>query len=122
MFNKENLLRIKSDKPEIKKFIKACHYRNPQFGTPLMKASAGLRLDLTQKILLWQDGYGAVKISNNTGEFLQSWNKVPKREVLLEKMPSAIEVLGVKQAGFSLIKLFLRINSFNHTHNNEKLL
>ncbi len=75
-------------------------FGNPQLGTPLMQASNSVGLDLPQKILVWQDGDGAVKISYNTVEFLQSRHKIPNLKDQLDKMATALENLAAKAAGF----------------------
>ncbi|MFP5229945.1 MAG: DUF302 domain-containing protein [Acidobacteriota bacterium] len=56
-------------------------FGNPAAGTPLMLASPTIAIDLPLKILVWEDGDGAVWLSWNTPEYLQQRHNVPQDQV-----------------------------------------
>ena len=53
-------------------------FGNPKAGTPLMLAAPSIAIDLTLKILVWQDGEGKVWVSYNTAEYLQNRHGLPR--------------------------------------------
>ena len=52
-------------------------FGNPAAGTPLMLAAPTIAIDLPLKILVWEDGEGAVWLSWNSPEYLQQRHKLP---------------------------------------------
>jgi uncharacterized protein (DUF302 family) len=52
-------------------------FGNPRGGTPVMLAAPTSALDLPLKILVSEDGEGAVWLSFNSAEFLQSRHDIP---------------------------------------------
>src|SRR5215470_5144127 len=56
-------------------------FGNPNAGTPLMLASPSIAIDLTLKILVWEDAGGAVWLTYNSPAHLQARHHIP-RELL----------------------------------------
>ena len=52
-------------------------FGNPAAGTPLMLVAPTIAIDLPLKILVWEDGEGAVWLSWNSPEYLQQRHKLP---------------------------------------------
>ncbi len=52
-------------------------FGNPKAGTPLLVASPRVGLDLPLKALAWEDGEGAVWVSANAPEYLETRHAVP---------------------------------------------
>jgi uncharacterized protein (DUF302 family) len=52
-------------------------FGNPAAGTPVMLAAPSIAIDLPLKILVWEDGEGAVWLSWNSPEYLQQRHGVP---------------------------------------------
>ena len=52
-------------------------FGNPRGGTPVMLAAPTSALDLPLKILVWEDGEGAVWLSFNSADFLQDRHNIP---------------------------------------------
>jgi len=52
-------------------------FGNPRGGTSLMLAAPTSALDLPLKVLVWQDAEGAVWLSFNSAEFLQTRHGIP---------------------------------------------
>src|ERR1700679_15037 len=52
-------------------------FGNPVAGTPVMLAAPSIAIDLPLKILVWEDGEGAVWLSWNSPEYLQQRHGVP---------------------------------------------
>jgi uncharacterized protein (DUF302 family) len=52
-------------------------FGNPAAGTPVMLAAPSIAIDLPLKILVWEDGTGAVWLSWNSPEYLQQRHGVP---------------------------------------------
>lgn len=53
-------------------------FGSPVAGTPVMQAAPSIAIDLPLKILVWEDGDGAVWLSWNTPEYLQRRHGVPE--------------------------------------------
>jgi uncharacterized protein (DUF302 family) len=53
-------------------------FGNPAAGTPVMLAAPTIAIDLPLKILVWEDGDGAVWLSWNSPEYLQQRHNVPQ--------------------------------------------
>ena len=53
-------------------------FGNPAGGTPVMLAAPSIAIDLPLKILVWEDGEGAVWLSWNSPEYLRGRHGVPE--------------------------------------------
>jgi len=53
-------------------------FGNPKAGTPLMLAAPSSAIDLPLKILVWEDGQGAVWISYNSPQYLRERHGLPQ--------------------------------------------
>lgn len=53
-------------------------FGNPKAGTPLMKASPSIAIDLPLKALAWEDAEGKVWLSYNSPEYLQQRHNLPE--------------------------------------------
>jgi len=62
-------------------------FGDPKTGTPLMKASPSLAIDLPLKALIWEDAGGKVRVSYNSPTYLQ------RRHALAEEPFVAIGAL-----------------------------
>jgi len=52
-------------------------FGSPKAGTPLMLAAPSVAIDLPLKILIWEDGQGAVWLSYNSPAYLQERHGFP---------------------------------------------
>ena len=52
-------------------------FGSPKAGTPLMLAAPSVAIDLPLKILIWEDGQGAVWLSYNSPSYLQERHGFP---------------------------------------------
>jgi uncharacterized protein (DUF302 family) len=71
-------------------------FGNPAAGTPVMLAAPSIAIDLPLKILVFEDGAGAVWLSWNSPEYLQERHGVPAE---LVKNLGVAGVLAAKAAG-----------------------
>ncbi len=74
-------------------------FGNPNLGTPLMQSSPITGLDLPQKILVWQDDQGKVKVSYNDPTYLQERHNIEEKTDILQKVSSALDGLTNKAIG-----------------------
>ncbi len=74
-------------------------FGNPNLGTPLMQSSPITGLDLPQKILVWQDDQGKVKVSYNDPTYLQERHNIEEKKDILQKVSSALDGLTNKAIG-----------------------
>ncbi len=77
-------------------------FGNPNLGTPLIQNAQTIGIDLPQKILVWQDGEGKVKISYNTPIFLQERHGIKGNEDLLITISNALDALTNAAAGVKM--------------------
>ena len=66
-------------------------FGNPNLGTPLMQNEQTIGLDLPQKILVYQDGEGVVKVSYNDPSYLKDRHGITNEEDLLNKIAVALD-------------------------------
>ncbi|TSE07089.1 MULTISPECIES: DUF302 domain-containing protein [Aquimarina] len=66
-------------------------FGNPKLGTPLMQNSQITGLDLPQKVLVWQDDEGVVKVSYNDPEFLRLRHDINGNENILQTITKALD-------------------------------
>ena len=53
-------------------------FGSPKAGTPLMLAAPSIAIDLSLKILVWEDGQGKVWLSYNSPEYIMKRHGVPQ--------------------------------------------
>jgi len=70
-------------------------FGNPNAGTPIMIASPSAAIDLPLKLLVWEDGAGAVWISYNTPSYLQARHGLPPE---LAQTAAVVETLAANAA------------------------
>jgi len=68
-------------------------FGNPKLGTPLMQESQVTGIDLPQKILVFQEPTGEVKIAYNDPEYLKSRHGLTKQDKILSTMSTALDKL-----------------------------
>ncbi|GAA3595880.1 DUF302 domain-containing protein [Flavivirga amylovorans] len=66
-------------------------FGNPNLGTPLMQNSQTMGLDLPQKILVYQDNEGVVKVSYNNPLYLRDRHSITNQEGILNKIAGALD-------------------------------
>ena len=65
-------------------------FGNPKVGTPLMKCSPSIAIDLPQKALIWEDTSGTVWISYNDPQFLKLRHNTQGCDEVLKKVAGAL--------------------------------
>lgn len=78
---------------------KVIMFGNPNLGTPLMQSTRSIALDLPQKMLVWEDEDGTVKISYNAPEFLKERHLLEGNQEEIEKISNALDMLATSAAG-----------------------
>ena len=68
-------------------------FGNPRLGTPLMQNAQTIGLDLPQKILVYQEASGVVKVAYNDPLYLKDRHGVSQNEAILEKISGALNKL-----------------------------
>ncbi len=68
-------------------------FGNPRLGTPLMQNAQTIGLDLPQKILVYQEENGTVKVAYNDPLYLKERHGVTGKEPILEKISNALHKL-----------------------------
>ena len=68
-------------------------FGNPNLGTPLMQNAQTIGLDLPQKILVYQEEDGTVKVAYNDPLYLKTRHGVTGQEAILEKISGALNKL-----------------------------
>lgn len=74
-------------------------FGNSNLETPLMQNSQTIGLDLPQKILVWEDQDGIVKISYNDPLYLQQRHGINGNETQLQQITMLLEDLSTAAAG-----------------------
>lgn len=74
-------------------------FGNPNLGTPLMQDEQTTGLDLPQKMLVWEDEEGNVKVSYNDIYFIAQRHGVEGIEEVLNQISSALASLAKTAAG-----------------------
>ena len=70
-------------------------FGSPKAGTPVMLAAPSIAIDLPLKILIWEDGQGAVWLSYNSPAYLQQRHGIP---VDLLQNIAVVETFAAKAA------------------------
>ncbi len=74
-------------------------FGNPNLGTPLMQDEQTTGLDLPQKMLVWEDEEGNIKVSYNDIYFIAQRHGVEGIEEVLNQISSALASLAKTAAG-----------------------
>ncbi len=81
-------------------------FGNPNLGTPLMQASQPTGIDLPQKILIWEDLFGATRVAYNAPAYLQSRHDIVGADAQLGVITNALANLAGVAAGVDVIPTF----------------
>lgn len=65
-------------------------FGNPKMGTPLMKSSITVGIDLPMKLLVWKDADGKVWMGYNDPAYLASRHGITDQPEVLKKMTGAL--------------------------------
>lgn len=65
-------------------------FGNPKVGSPLMKCSQSVAIDLPQKALIWEDDRGKVWISYNDPRYLEKRHHITGCEAVVSKIETAL--------------------------------
>ena len=74
-------------------------FGNPNLGSPLMASSPSTALDLPQKMLVYENELGEVKISYNSTDFLTSRHHLKDTEKSIDKISKALQNIANTAAG-----------------------
>lgn len=66
-------------------------FGNPKLGTPLMQCAHTVAIDLPQKILVWADKDGQVKVGYNTIDYLKKRHSIEGCDQELQKISGALQ-------------------------------
>ncbi len=66
-------------------------FGNPKLGTPLMQCAPSVAIDLPQKMLVWEDKDGQVKIGYNTIDYLKKRHSIEGCDQELQKISGALQ-------------------------------
>lgn len=69
-------------------------FGNPDLGTPLMEASPTTAIDLPQKMLVWADSTGQVRLAYNDPEYLADRHGISGRDDALQTIGGALRKLA----------------------------
>ena len=73
-------------------------FGNPKVGSPLMKCTQSVAIDLPQKALIWQDDDNKVWISYNDPAYLKQRHNIQGCEEVLKKVSGALSKLTAAAA------------------------
>ncbi|WP_405379018.1 DUF302 domain-containing protein [Nonlabens sp. Asnod3-A02] len=74
-------------------------FGNPNLGSPLMDSSPTTALDLPQKMLVYENELGEVKISYNSTDFLTNRHHLKDTEKSIDKISKALQKIANTAAG-----------------------
>lgn len=74
-------------------------FGNPNLGTPLMQNKQTTANDLPQKMLVWEDEMGVVKVAYNDPDFLKLRHNITDNDTVLETVSMALNNLSNGAAG-----------------------
>jgi uncharacterized protein (DUF302 family) len=69
-------------------------FGNPELGTPLMEASPTTAIDLPQKMLVWADSAGQVRLAYNDPQYLARRHGITGRDGELQTISGALRKLA----------------------------
>lgn len=81
-------------------------FGNPAIGTPLMQDSQVTGIDLPQKILVWEDPLGTVRVAYNAPAYLQSRHAIGGSEAQLTTVANALAGLTSVATGTEVQPVF----------------
>ena len=73
-------------------------FGNPKMGTPLMKMSRTVGLDLPQKMFIYENEYGDILIAFNDPKFLAMRHGFDAKAEIVKKMDTALKKVAAKAA------------------------
>lgn len=76
-------------------------FGNPNLGTPLMQQQRTVAIDLPQKMLVWEDSTGTVRVAYNAPDHLRARHGISGRDDVLTTISGALETLATGAAGRS---------------------
>ena len=74
-------------------------FGNPNLGTPLMETSPTTGIDLPQKMLVWRDSTGQVRLAYNDPHYLAERHGITGRADELETIGGALQKLARRATG-----------------------
>ncbi len=81
-------------------------FGNPRIGTPLMQSSQQTGIDLPQKILIWEDLLGTVRVGYNAPGYLQSRHDIDGADQQLQTVANALAGLTGVATGTTVEPVF----------------
>ena len=81
-------------------------FGNPNIGTPLMQSSQTTGIDLPQKMLVWEDLLGTVRVAYNAPTYLQSRHGITGADAQLGTVANALANLAGVAAGVDVEPTF----------------
>jgi len=69
-------------------------FGNPKVGTPLMKCSQSIAIDLPQKMLVWQDADGKTFLAFNDPAYLKGRHATAGCDAVFEKVSGALNAFA----------------------------
>ncbi len=81
-------------------------FGNPAIGTPLMHASQTAGIDLPQKMLIWEDLFGVVRVGYNAPSYLQSRHDITGADAQLQTVGNALAGLAGVATGTTVKPVF----------------
>lgn len=76
-------------------------FGNPKLGTPLMQCAPTVAIDLPQKMLVWEDKDGQVKVGYNTTDYLKKRHSIEGCDQELQKISGALKKFAQTTAGIN---------------------
>jgi uncharacterized protein (DUF302 family) len=73
-------------------------FGNPKLGTPLMQCAPTVAIDLPQKMLIWEDKTGKVKVGYNNPDYLKKRHAIEGCDQELQKISGALQTFAQSAA------------------------
>jgi len=74
-------------------------FGNPALGTPLMQASQSAGIDLPQKLLVWEDEAGDVRVTYNDPEYVAERHGIEGQDERLATIAGALRTIATGETG-----------------------
>ena len=74
-------------------------FGNPKLGTPVIHCAQTAALDLPQKMLIWENGNGEVKIGYNNPDYIKRRHKIEGCDAVLNKIAKVLDRFASHAAG-----------------------
>ncbi len=81
------------------RFTSLVVFGNPAAGTPLMQQQRSAAIDLPQKMLVWEDAEGVVRVTYNDPNYLASRHGIAADTPQISAMAGALKAIAAKAAG-----------------------